>query len=98
MDLSPGSRKEPETFRAGRITTVEPWFIVGGCFLIVARAISNSAPGRSFESTILGQRLRLGGGFFENVSWHFSHGDVKFEHRGLRAASPAIDLPMRAHE
>src|SRR5256885_130883 len=98
MDLSPGNRKEPETFRAGRITTVEPWFIADGCFLIVARAISKSAPGRSFESTMLGERFRVRGGFFKNLSWHFSHGDVKLEHRNLRASPPTIDLPMSPNE
>src|SRR6266550_6788594 len=64
---------------------------------MVARAIS-TAPERSFRSTISGQRFRLGGGFFKNLSWHFSHGDVKFKHRSFRAPPPTIHLPMSTHE
>src|SRR5438105_5863604 len=65
---------------------------------MVVSAIAQSPAGGVSQEKILGQRFRLCGGFFENVSWHFSHGDVKFEHRDLRASPPTINLPMSPHE
>src|SRR5882724_781321 len=97
MDLSPGSRTEPETFRAWRITIVDLSFITEDSFLMVV-AISKPAVGRSFKATISSQRFRLGRGFFKNLVWHFSHAHVKFEHRRFRAPPPTIDLPMSPYE
>src|SRR5882724_2787291 len=55
-----------------------------------------STTGRTLE--VSGQGFRLGGGFFKNLGWHLSHGDVKFERGSLGATAPTIDLPMSAHE
>jgi len=46
----------------------------------------------------LSHSFGFGRSLFENVGGHFFYSHAEFEHRGLSAAAPTGNLPVRAHE
>src|SRR5579859_7178113 len=50
------------------------------------------------KSKISGSRPGLSRSFLQDLGWDLSQAHAKFEHGRFRTASPARDLPMRAHE
>src|SRR6516165_9647596 len=74
----------PETFRAGRITTLGSW----GMYFVRRR----SRYGR------LNQCLRFRGRFLEDFRGHFLDANAEFKARRWIATTPAIDLPVGAHK
>jgi hypothetical protein len=48
--------------------------------------------------SLLSQRFGLSRGFLQNIGRYFPDGEMEFEHRRFCAASPTVDLPVRADE